>query len=178
MDINKADYGTVIKFGNLELFKEKMKLENQNFGEVIIIVDKNGISLLQKSLISRKFEIANYLLDNNADINVISNEGFNELDYLSANINSDGAIQLANRLIDMNVDLDLKEKNLNNSSLWCLCQEVLKKRTEEGILLIIKCLKKKPDVRTLNSAGYSVESLINERGTDEMKKVMVEISYE
>lgn len=46
MDINKADYGTVIKFGNLELFKEKMKLENQNFGEVINIVDKNGISLL------------------------------------------------------------------------------------------------------------------------------------
>lgn len=38
--------------------------------------------------------------------------------------------------------------------------------------------KKKPDVRTLNSAGYSVESLINERGTDEMKKVMEEISYE
>lgn len=90
MDINKADYGTVIKFGNLELFKEKMKLENQNFGEVINIVDKNGISLLQKSLISRKFEIANYLLDNNADINVISNEGCNELHYLSANINSDG----------------------------------------------------------------------------------------
>ena len=178
MDINKADYGTVIKFGNLELFKEKMKLENQNLGEVINIVDKNGISLLQKSLISRKFEIANYLLDNNADINVISNEGCNELHYLSANLNSDGAIQIANRLIDMNVDLDLKEKNLNNSSLWCLCQEVLKKRTEEGILLIIKCLKKKPDVRTLNSAGYSVESLINERGTDEMKKVMEEISYE
>lgn len=31
MDINKADYGTVIKFGNLELFKEKMKLENQKY---------------------------------------------------------------------------------------------------------------------------------------------------
>lgn len=31
---------------------------------------------------------------------------------------------------------------------------------------------------TYHSAGYSVESLINERGTDEMKKVMEEIRYE
>lgn len=111
MDINKAGYGTVIKFGNLEFFKEKMKLEKHNIGEVLNIVDKNGVSLLEKSLISRKFEIAYYLLDNNADINVISNEGCNELHYLSSNINFDGAIQIANRLIDMNVNLDLKEKN-------------------------------------------------------------------
>ena len=178
MDINKADYGTVIKFGSLELFKEKMKLEKHNISEVLNKVDKNGVSLLEKSLISRKFEIANYLLDNNADINVISNEGYNELHYLSANINFDGAIQIANRLIDMNVNLDLKEKRFNNSSLWCLCQEVLKKRTEEGISLIIKCLKKKPDIKSLNSVGYSVENLINERGTDEMKKVMEGIIYE
>lgn len=111
MDINKADYGTVIKFGNLELFKEKMKLEKHNIDEVLNIIDKNGVSLLEKSLISRKFEIANYLLDNNADINVISNEGCNELHYLSSNINFDGAIQIANRLIDMNINLNLKEKN-------------------------------------------------------------------
>ena len=178
MDINKADYGTVIKFGNFELLKEKMKLEKQNIDEVANSVDKNGISLIEKSLISRKFEIANYLLDNNADINVISNEGSNELHYLSANINFDGAIQIANRLIDMNVNLDLKEKKYNNSSLWCLCQEILKKRTEEGISLIIKCLKKKPNIKSLNNLGYSVENLINERGTDEMKKVMEEIIYE
>lgn len=60
----------------------------------------------------------------------------------------------------------------------CLCQEVLKKRTKEGISLIIKCLKNKPDVKSLNSVGYSVENLINERSTDEMKKVMEEIIYE
>lgn len=178
MDISKADYGTVIKFGNLELFKEKIKLEKQTLSEILNTVDKNGISLLQKALISRKFEIANYLLDNNADVNVISNEGCNELHYLSSNINFDGAIQVAYRLINMNVDLNLKENKLNNSPLWCLCQEILKKRTEEGILLIIKCLKKNPDVKSLNCAGYSVEDLINERGTKEMKEAMEEIIYE
>lgn len=53
-----------------------------------------------------------------------------------------------------------------------------KKRTEAGISLIIKCLKKKPNVNSLNNLGYSIEDLINERDTDEMKKVMEEITNE
>lgn len=68
---------------------------------------------------------------NNADINVISNEGCNEWHYLAANIHFDGVTQVANRLIDLNVNLDLKEKKYNNSSLWCLCQEVLKKEQKQ-----------------------------------------------
>lgn len=178
MDINKADYGTIIKFGNLELLKEKMKLEKQSIDEIKNIIDKNGISLIDKALISRKFQIANYLLDNNVDVNVISNENCNELHYLAANINSEGAIQIASRLIDLDVDLDLKDKKNGNSALWCLCQEVLKRRTEEGISLIVKCLKKKPNVKLLNNAGYSVESLIYERGSEQMKDVMEGLFHE
>lgn len=178
MDINKADYGTIIKFGNLELLKEKMKLENQNIDKIKNIIDKNGISLMGKALISRKFEIANYLLDNNIDVNIISDEGCNELHYLAANINSEGAIEIACRLIDLGVDLDVKDKKNGNSALWCLCQEVLKERTEKGILLIVKCLKKRPNVKLLNNLGYSVESLICERGTDQMKTIMEELLYE
>ena len=178
MDINKADYNTIIKFGNLELFKEKLSLENTNLIDILNIVDKNGISMLQHSLVSRKFEISNYFIQNKANINIISNEGCNELHYLASNINFEGATQIANQLIDMNVSLDLKEKKANNSPLWCLCHEVLKKRSQDGILLIIKCLKNNPDIKSLNSAGYSVQKLINERGTDEMKKVMEEIIHE
>lgn len=178
MDINKADYGTIIKFGNLEMFLEKMKVEKQNISEIKNIVDKNCISLLEKSLSSRKFEIANFLLDNNTDINVISKEGYNELHYLAANINFDGAIKIAHRLIDRGVDLNLKEKKFSNSALWCLCQEVLKKRTEEGSSLIVKCLGKQPNIKSLNKLGYSVEGLIKERGTDEMKKAVEDMIYE
>lgn len=110
MDISKADYGIIIKFGNLEMFLEKMKMEKQNISEIINVVDNNGMSLLQKTLIARKFEIANFLLDNNADINVVSQEGCNELHYLAANINFDGAVGVAHRLIDMDVNLDLREE--------------------------------------------------------------------
>lgn len=178
MDIEKADYGTIIKFGSLELLKEKLKLEKQDINAIINTVDKNGISLLDKALISRKFDIASYLLDNNVMVNKISEEGCNELHYLSANINFVGAIQIANRLLDLDVDLDLKDKKNGNSALWCLCQEVLKKRTEDGIALIIKCLEKKPNVKLLNNIGYSVENLIAERGTEQMKKTMEEGFHE
>lgn len=178
MDIKKAEYGTIIKFGSLELLKEKMRLEKQNIKEIVNTIDKNGISLLDKALISRKFEIANYLLDNDAKVNVISDEGCNELHYLSANINFDGAIQLAYRLINSGVNLDLRDKKNGNSTLWCLCQDVLKKRTDEGLSLIIECLKKKPNIKLLNNSGYTVEKLVNERGTDQIKKVMEELYYE
>ena len=112
MDINKADYGTIIKFRNLKLFLEKLKIEGNCIEEIVDSIDKNGISLLEKSLISRKFDIANFLLDNGAKVNIISNDDCNEFHYLAANINCQGAVEVACRLVDMGVDLNLKDKNL------------------------------------------------------------------
>ena len=63
------------------------------------------MSVLQHSLVNRKFDISDYLLKNEVELNHISNDGCNELHYLAANINSEGAIKIANKLIDMNVDL-------------------------------------------------------------------------
>lgn len=172
MDINKADYGTIIKFGNLKLFLEKLKIEGNCIEEIVDSIDKNGISLLEKSLISRKFDIANFLLDNGAKVNIISNDDCNEFHYLAANINCQGAVEVACRLVDMGVDLNLKDKKFGNSAIWSLCQEVLKKRTREGNDLIVKCLRKRPNINDENKYGYSLRDLIEERGTDDMKKVL------
>ncbi|MFJ7973560.1 ankyrin repeat domain-containing protein [Psychrobacillus sp. NPDC096389] len=176
MDIQKADYWTVIKFGNLELFMEKLRMENQIIEGMVNSVDRNGISLLEKALISRKFDIANFLLDNNAKVNIISNEECNELHYLAANIHFTGAVELAHRLVDLGVNLNLRDRKFGNSAMWSLCQEVFKKRTEEGNHLIVKCLKKRPNMNDLNKSGYSLKELIEERGTDDIKKVVEEIS--
>ncbi|MCG3087962.1 ankyrin repeat domain-containing protein [Sporosarcina cyprini] len=176
MDIGKADFGTVIKFGNLEKFLQKFHAENKQIQEVVDSVDENGISLLEKSLISRKFDIANYLLDKKAKVNIVSKEGFNELHYIAANINFPGAVEVADRLVKMGVDLNVKDKKYSNSAIITLCLEVLKKRTEDGNEFIVSCLKKKPNVHDFNKAGYSLERLIKERGTDEMKKVLEVLS--
>ena len=131
MDLNKADFGTVIKFGNLEDFLKKLNIENKCIEEVVNFMDKNGTSLLETSLISRKFDTAKILLDNNAQVNVISSEGRNELHYVAANINCIGAVDVAYRLVEMGVDLNLKDKKFANSAILSLCQEVLK-RTDTG----------------------------------------------
>ncbi|MCA1057598.1 ankyrin repeat domain-containing protein [Rossellomorea aquimaris] len=176
MDINKADFGTIIMFGTLEEFLEKLKIENKSIEEVVNFVDKNGISLLGKSLISRKFDIARFLLDNNANVNIISNEGCNELHYLAANINYIGAVDMAFKLIDKGVDLNLKDKKYANSAILSLCQEVFKERTKDGNDLIIYCLEKHPNFNDLNKFGYSLKRIIEERGTEDMKKTLEAIN--
>lgn len=176
MDINRADFWTIIQFGSLNEFLEKLSIERKGIEEVVNSVDKNGISLLQKSLISRKFEIANFLLDKNANVNVISDDGCNELHYLAANINHPGAIELVFRLLDMGVDLNLKEIKYANSAIWSLCLEVLKKRTKVGDDFIVSCLEKRPNLNDSNKFGYSLKHLIEERGTEDMKRAIGVIS--
>ena len=110
MNINKADYFTIAQFGNLSMFLTKIDLEKKILNQVKNLCDENGMSVLQHSLVNRKFDISDYLLKNEVELNHISNDGCNELHYLAANINSEGAIKIANKLIDMNVDITLKDK--------------------------------------------------------------------
>ncbi|RDU22221.1 ankyrin repeat domain-containing protein [Anaerosacchariphilus polymeriproducens] len=175
MDLIKADYNTVIKFGNKEDLLSKIEMENKTISDIINIPDKNGVSLLEKALISRKFEIAQFLLDCGAEVNIVSIEGCNEFHYIAANINSVGAVDVAYELLDKGVDLSKKEKKFGNTALFTLCQEVLKRRSTEGIKFICKCLQSKPNVDENNKLGYNVRKILEERGTDEMKNLLEEI---
>src|SRR5699024_10899200 len=136
MDIHKADLWTVIWFGNLDDFLQKLNIESKSIEEVINYVDKDGISLLQRSLIARKFEIAKLLLETDAYVNVSSNDKSNEGNYLAASINYPGAIDIAYQLVELGVDLNLKDTKYANTALFTLCQHVLTKRTKEGYRFI------------------------------------------
>ena len=62
MNIEKADYGTIVKFGTLKDLYEKIKLKDDNVSDIINWVDDSGMSILERSLVSRKFEIQNFYL--------------------------------------------------------------------------------------------------------------------
>lgn len=169
MDLQRADYGTVIKFGTLDDFQKKLDLESQSLIDVIDSTDANGISLLQKALISRKFDIVKYLLNEGAKVNIISKDGFNELHYLAANINFDAAIQIARLLIKHGVDLNHVDKKYGNSALLSVCFELLKRQTEEGMEFIEEIISQDTNIDIVNKSGICVRTLLNERGTDKIK---------
>lgn len=174
MDLQKADYGTVIKFGSIEDLQCKLKLENQKIGDVINTVDANGVSLFQKTLISRKFEVAHYLLNENVKINVISKEGFNELHYLAANINFDGAIDLARLLIQRGCDLSQIDNKYGNTAMLSMCLELLKRQSDDGMKFLEEVLSNHQNIDISNNSGISVRKLLTERGPDKIKELIKE----
>lgn len=176
LDIKDEEYWTIVMFRSLEGFKKRLKNDHKQIHQLTNLVDDRGISLLQQSLISSKFDIANLLLNEGSIINNISKEGYNELHYISAHLDDVRAIQLAHRLVELNVDLDSQDRRYGNSALFTMCYESFKVRTTESDELIIACLKKQPNVELKNKSGYSVKQLIEEKGTEDMKRAIEGIS--
>lgn len=165
-------YEMIIRLGDLNDFLKKLKDEGRKIDEIKDRVDDYGVSLLERALVNRKFDIAKYLLENNAKINVVTKAGNNELHCIAANINVDGAIEVAKMLVERSVSLTLQDLKYGNSAMFTLCQEVFKKRSDEGNAFIIDCLRKCIRFDDVNKAGYSVRSLIMDRGNEDMKKVL------
>jgi ankyrin repeat protein len=172
MDIQKADYSTIIQFGNIVDFKKKISESRESINKIIGIVDKSGMSLLHHSLRSRNFDVSIFLLENGSPVNVLSRGNFNELHFIAVNINESGAVNIAKKLLNLGVDLNCVDKKYKNTAGFSLCLEIFKKRTEEGLNLILDILKRKPNFDAKNSAGNSIRSLLLERGTEEMKVLL------
>lgn len=172
MNIEKADYGTVIQVGTMHDFYTKLQMEGKMLHDVIDFTDKNGVSLLEKSLSSSKFDIAKLLLYSGAKVNIVSKEGYNEFHYIAANIRYEGGLEIAKILLDRGVSLVAKDKKYGNSAFFTLCHEILKVPSSEALDFLETCFEHVQEYDTCNKAGYSVRMLINQRGTDKLKQVM------
>lgn len=174
MNLEKADYGTIVKFGTLIDLKEKMKQKKEDISEVVNLTDDSGMSLLEKSLVSRKFEISKYLLDNNSKVNIVSKEGNNEFHFLAPNINCNEAIEVGKLLLRKGTSVMQKEMKYGNAAFLSLCLEAFKGRSECTMEFIEECFDNVTDVDEKNNNGISVRKLIAERGTDKLKKQLEE----
>lgn len=172
MNIDKADYVTIVKFGNIDELKLKLHNDGKKLDEVINITDEWGMSLLEHCLGSRKFDTAEYLLRNNAKVNVVSKEGYNEFHCIAANINYEGALKIARILLERGTSLLEKDTKYGNSAIFTLCQEIFKVRSDEGMEFLKECLMKAREFDDCNKMGYSVRRIINERGTETLKTLI------
>ena len=174
MNIEKADYGTIVKFGTLKDLYEKIKLKNDNASDIVNWVDDSGMSLLEISLVSRKFEISKYLLDNNAKVNIVSKEGNNEFHFLAPNINCNDAVEIGKLLLSKGTSVMQKDAKYGNTAFFSLCMEAFKERSKSTMNFIEECFEKVTDVDEKNNSGFSIRKLITERGSDELKKRLEE----
>ena len=178
MNIELADYGLVIEFGTREDFDTKLRMNNETFDDVVNYTDIHGISLLSRCLGSRKFDLAKEFLDRGATVNRISKEGYSELHILAANINLPGGVEVARMLLERGASLMAKDKKYGNSALFTLCYEVFKVRSDESLKFLEDCFRQvqPSDFDICNKRGYSIRQVINERGTEELKRIMEERS--
>lgn len=172
MNIEKADYWMIVKFGSLSDLLLKMEMDKDHIPEIIDRIDGEGLSLLERSIVSRKFDISQYLLEHNANVNIVSCDGNNEFHYLAANLRYEGALDVAYMLLDRGTSLMQKDFKYGNSAFFTLCSEAFKVRSEVIMEFIKECFSKVTDIDDTNKAGISIRQLVNDRGDDELKKMM------
>ena len=174
MNIELADLGTVIEFGSRSDFDTKLQMMGQTFDDVLNLVNENGVSLLQKCLVSRKFDMAKEFLERNAAVNNITKDGYNEFHLIAGNMRYDGALDVAKMLLDRGVSLTVRDKKYGNTAFFALCMEVFKVRSPENLKFLESCFEQVDDLDTCNKSGFSIRMLIDQRGTDNLKRMMEE----
>lgn len=172
MNIDKADYSIIVKMGTLNDLKKKLEKDSKNIMDIVNILDYNGVSLLEKSIVGRKFEISKYLLENNASVNVITKTGYNEFHLLAPNINSENAIEIANILKEKGTSLMQRDYKYGNTAFFSLCSEAFKKRLEQPMNFVEQCFVNVSNVDEKNNNGFSIRDLITERGSQNLKRML------
>ena len=172
MEIEKADYTTIVRYGTVTDLCNKIRINNDHLEDIIDKKSDNGASLLENAISQRKFETADFLLKNNAKINILTNFGYNEFHILASNIRYEGAIRIGEILLKKGVSLTQVDKTFGNSAFFTLLLESYKVRTPEVMSFIEKCIVRIKDFDIKNKAGISIRDLIVDNGWDNLKKVL------
>lgn len=174
MNIEKADYGTIVKFGTLYDLLNKLKLEQCSIQEIIEWKESEGMSLLEISIVFRKFDVSKFLLDNGAQVNNVTKSGNNEFHYLASNLNCEGAVEIGEMLLEKKTSLMQKETKYGNTAFFSLCIEAFKTRSTSVMKFVEKCFDEVTSVDEPNRNGMTIRKLIDERGSDKLKKLLKE----
>lgn len=173
MNIEKADYISILRYGTEKEFYEKMFLEDRKLVDIINQKATESSSLLMAAISGRKFELAKVLLENGIKVNQITQDGYNEFHILAAHLRHPSALVVAELLLEKGVDLAYQDKIFGNTAMFSLCLESLKAINPPEVRdFVCRCLSKNKGIDEKNKRGNNVRTLIETRGTSEMKKAI------
>lgn len=174
MNFKNASYVHVAMFGSPADLIEKLGKERGALNKIIDQLDSDGMSLLEKAIAYHNFSIANFLLEHNAKVNVVSNEGYNELHYIASHFNIEGAVQIARCLLDKGVSLSAQDSIYHNTALLTLCIEGTRyrNRTPEVVSFLVDCIRKGEGLYEKNRIDLNAEQFVLNKGTPEMKAAL------
>ena len=142
-------------FGNkpeqTEEFIGKFDLSSCDF------VDEFQTSLLQTAISSRKYDIAQFLIENECNLDNQDDRDNTALIYLLTGYNDDDKEiydNLIDRLLEKDIDLNLKNKYANQA-LWCAVMNA-----KVPLEVIGKLLEKGGDPHHKNRAGRSAYDMV------------------
>ena len=170
MNIEKADYGTIVKFGEMKDLKLKLQMENKSIEQICDWKSDEDVSILESCLVARKFAIAKTLLEAGASINVITKDGYNEFHCLAPNIAEEGAREIAYQLLDKGLNLNHKDSVYGNTAFLTICVEILKHRPEGYCNLIARCISEGANVEESNNRGINAKIVFEKLGDDCLKE--------
>lgn len=76
--------------------------------------------------------------------------------------------------MERGTSLRQKDIKYGNSAIYTLCHEILKVCSNEGLEFMKECLKNTKEFDDCNKKGFSIRTLINERGTEALKQLLIE----
>ena len=76
--------------------------------------------------------------------------------------------------MERGTSLRQKDIKYGNSAIYTLCLEILKVCSNEGLEFMKECLKNTKEFDDCNKRGFSIRTLINERGTEALKQLLIE----
>ena len=178
MNIEKATLFDIVEFGTVEDLYAKLLSEKKELKEVIDLTDTSGASLLELSLSYGNFKVAMEIIKLNPKVNVITKDGNNEFHIISARMRQKGAYDIAYRLLDKGVSLSQQDKKYGNTALFSFCYDINEFTDGQKIDFLKECFIK-TDIATIdkcNKVGYSVKSVICDRGPYVLKKIVCNLN--
>ena len=172
MNLEKANYEAICLLGNLDDFKKKLEMNGDTIDQIKNQIDEYGTSLLECALSTGRFDIAGYLLDNHVELDVIHDEG-NEFHDIAYRLEYPGGVEMAYKLLDLGVSLNIQDKKYKNTGFFTLCHSIFTKKREPEIEFLAECLRRgNVDLDIKNIIGKTSRDFINEHGPDRLKEMI------